>query len=194
MPILGEVDHHVWLRAGSILAGVTFLNVVLNGARVRISPRRARFMARSLLAAHDLQSGFQEKTARLILECSMPHQTWGTEIAKNVLDAAHRLAWTAASKSPQRWVELMFAEARLERKLDVLIKHCPCADEGTQAVAQVLASENRERAAAFAFALYPAAVMGKLPIGSEGANDLGRVASPILSVEDRKSVVEGKSV
>jgi len=47
----------------------------------------------------------------------------------------------------------------------------------------VLASENRERAAAFAFALYPAAAMGKLPIGSEGANDLGRVASPILSVD-----------
>jgi MoxR-like ATPase len=25
--------------------------------------------------------------------------------------------------------------------------------------------------------------MGKLPIGSEGANDLGRIASPILSVD-----------
>ncbi len=166
-----------------VLDYVTTAVTALNGAKVRISPRRARLMARSLLAAHVLQSGFMEKTARLILECSMPHTTWGTEIAKSVLDAAHRLAWKAASKSPQRWVELMFAEARLERKLDVLIKHCPSADEGTQAVAQVLASENRERAAAFAFALYPAAAMGKLPIGSEGANDLGRIASAILSVD-----------
>jgi MoxR-like ATPase len=93
------------------------------------------------------------------------------------------LAWESASKSEHRWVDLMFAEVRLVRKLEVLIKHCPTPDEGTQAVAQILAAETRERAAAFAFALYPAAAMGKLPVGSEGANDLGRIATPILSVD-----------
>jgi MoxR-like ATPase len=77
----------------------------------------------------------------------------------------------------------MFAEVRLDRKLAVLIQHCKSPDEGTQAVAQVLASESRERAAAFAFALYPAAAMGKLPVGSEGANDLGSFATPILTVD-----------
>jgi MoxR-like ATPase len=167
----------------TVLDYVATAVTALNGAKVRISPRRARLMARSLLAAHVLQGGLREKTARLFLKASMPHVTWGTEIAKTVLDAAHRLAWDSASKSLQGWVNLMFAEPRLDRKLEVLIKHCPSPDEGTQAVAQLLASESRERAAAFAFVLYPAAAMGKLPIGSEGANDLGRLATPILSVD-----------
>ena len=166
-----------------VLDYVTTAVTALNGAKVRISPRRARLMSRSLLAATVLQDAFIEKTARLVLECSMPHGTWGSAIARNVLDAAHRLAWESAAKSEQRWVDLMFAEVRLNRKLEVLIQHCPSPDEGTQAVAQVLAAEPRERAAAFAFALYPAAAMGKLPVGSEGANDLGRLAMPILTVD-----------
>jgi len=166
-----------------VLDYVTTVVTALNGAMVRVSPRRARLMSRSLLAAFVLQGELQQKTARLLLESSMPHCTWGSEVAKNVLDATHRLAWGASSKSPNRWIDLMFAEARLDRKLKVLIKHCSSPDEGTQAVAQVLASETKGRAAAFAFALYPAAAMGKLPIGSEGANDLGRVATPILSVD-----------
>jgi len=166
-----------------VLDYVTAAVTALNGAKVRISPRRARLMSRSLLASTVLQGSLVEKTARLVLECSMPHCTWGTAIAKNVLDAAHRLAWRLASNSEQRWLDMMFAETRLDRKLEVLIKHCQAPDAGTQAVAQVLAAEPRERAAAFAFALYPAAAMGKLQVGSEGANDLGRFATPILTVD-----------
>ena len=166
-----------------VLDYVTTAVTALNGAKVRISPRRARLMSRSLLAASILQGTLVEKTARLVLECSMPHSTWGSTVAKNVLDAAHRLAWRLASNSEQRWIDLMFAENKLERKLELLIKHCQSPDEGTQAVAQVLAAEPRERAAAFAYVLYPAAALGKLPVGSEGANDLGRLATPILTVD-----------
>jgi MoxR-like ATPase len=166
-----------------VLDYVTTAVTALNGAKVRISPRRARLMSRSLLAATVLQGAFQQKTARLVLECSMPQSTWGNAVAKNVLDAAHRIAWDTSSKSQLRWINLMFAEARLDRKLAVLLQHCKSPDEGTQAVAQVLACENKDRAAAFAFALYPAAAMGKLPVGSEGANDLGTLATPILTVD-----------
>jgi len=177
-----------------ILDYVTTAVTAFNGAKVRVSPRRARLIARSLLAATLIKGKFQEKTAKLVLECSLPHSTWGVDVAKNVLDAVHRLAWEAASKAETRWVDMIFAEARLNRKLEVLLKHCPSPDEGTQAVAQILASEPRDRAAAFAFALYPAAAMGKLPIGSEGANDLGRLASPILSVDAEVTWSERGSV
>ena len=166
-----------------ILDYVTTVVTALNGAKVRISPRRARLMARSLLAATLVKGGFQEKIARLVLECSLPHATWGVEVGKNILDAAHRLAWEAASKAEARWADMIFAEVKLDRKLEILLKHCPSPDEGTQAIAQILAAEPRDRAAAFAFATYPAAAMGKLPVGSEGANDLGRLASPILTVD-----------
>jgi MoxR-like ATPase len=115
-------------------------------------------------------------------------------VGKNIQDAAHRLAWEAASKSETRWVDMMFAEVKLERKLDVLLKHCPSPDDGTQAVAQILASEAADRAAAFAFVLYPAAAMGKLPVGPEGANDLGRLATPILTIDAEVTWTERGSV
>lgn len=167
----------------NILDYVTTAVTALNGAKVRISPRRSRLIARSLLATTIIQGSLQEKIARTVLECSMPHVTWGTEISKNILDAAHRLAWEAASKSEGRWVDLIFAESKLSRKLEVLLTHCPSPDEGTQAVAQILANEPRDRATAFAFVTYPAAALGKLPIGSEGANDLGRFATPVMTVD-----------
>jgi hypothetical protein len=147
-----------------------------------ISPRRARLLARSLLAAGLVKGALREHTARLVLGCSLPHPTWGGEVAQGAVDAAHRLAWDA-SRSTTGWVERLLVEPKLERKLKVLLEHCASPDEGTQAVAQLLAAESPDRAAAFAFALYPAAAMGRLPVGSEGANDLGRLANPILTVD-----------
>lgn len=47
----------------------------------------------------------------------------------------------------------------------------------------MLANESKERAAAFALAAFPAAAAGRLPIGAEGVNDLGRAAEPLLSVK-----------
>jgi hypothetical protein len=49
------------------------------------------------------------------------------------------------------------------------------------------------RAAAFAFVTYPAAAQGDLPIGAEGVNDLGKVASPILSVDGEINWQERRS-
>ena len=48
---------------------------------------------------------------------------------------------------------------------------------------QLLAQESKERAAAFALAAYPAAAAGRLPIGAEGVNDLGRLAQALLTVD-----------
>jgi hypothetical protein len=46
-------------------------------------------------------------------------------------------------------------------------------------------------AAAFAFAVYPAALAGKLPIGAEGVNDLAKLAEP-LDVQVETSGGEGR--
>jgi hypothetical protein len=50
-------------------------------------------------------------------------------------------------------------------------------------VEQLLANEPKARAAAFALAAYPAAAAGRLPIGAEGVNDLGRFAQTLLTVD-----------
>ena len=75
-------------------------------------------------------------------------------------------------------------ERALDRKARLLLDDCPDTDTGTLVVEQLLANEPAPRAAAFAcFAAYPAAAAGRLPIGAEGVNDLGRFAQPLLTVD-----------
>jgi len=155
----------------------------LNNAGVRVSPRRARLIARSLLAATVVAEQVTEALFRLVLEASLPHATWGVTVSAEVLAAAHRLAWDSASQTPDRWIHGFMAEPALARKLSILIDECQDPDAGSLAVAQLVASEERERMAAFAFAVYPAAAMGRLPIGAEGVNDLAALATPMLAVD-----------
>ena len=166
-----------------ILDYVTTAVTALNTASIRVSPRRSRLLARSLLAATVVAGEPSSRLFRLILESSLPHAAWGVQVRKEAVAAAHRAAWDYAVQNEERWIHSFMAERGLDRKLGILIERCRNYDSGTQAVAQLLASEPRERAAAFAFATYPAAASGKLPIGVEGANDLGKVATPILSVD-----------
>lgn len=156
-------------------------NLLLAG--VRISPRRVRLIARSLLAAEIVTGKVAERVFLTILQCSLPHLTYSQTPDKAIVLAAHRAAWDAANSNEQAWVHAFLAEPRIAGKLRILIDQCPSPDAGSQAVAQLLAQERSDRATAFAFVAYPAASAGDLPIGSEGVNDLARVAAPILEVD-----------
>jgi MoxR-like ATPase len=125
----------------------------------------------------------RETVCRQVLRASIPQACWGVKVSAEVIAAAHRPAWESASDKGPRWIHRFHAEPRLARKLEILLAECRSPDDGTQAIAQFIASESRERAAAFSFAIYPAAAMGKLPIGPEGVNDLARVATAFLSTE-----------
>jgi len=165
-----------------ILSYVTTAISAMDTGGIRISPRRSRLMARSLLAATIAAGKISEAVFRLILDASLPHQCWGVSVKRETVVAAHRVAWASAQPdSPGIWLHSFMAEKNLARKLAILVEKCDSTDSGTQAVAELLASEPPERAAAFAFVTYPAAVGGKLPIGAEGVNDLGKAAAPYLT-------------
>ena len=66
-----------------------------------------------------------------------------------------------------------------------LLREVPDADTGSIAVSQCLSQSGADRKAAFAFALYPAALEGRLPIGREGINELARTAAKIVDVSGR---------
>ena len=175
------------VRVGScpdlVLDYVTTTVTALNTASMRMSPRRSRLVARSLLAATIVDGEPSSRLFKLVLESSLPHAAWGVQPRMEAVAAAHRAGWDYAIRNEARWTHSFMAERALDRKLGILIERCRDPDSGSQAVAQLLASESQERAAAFAFATYPAAASGKLPIGAEGTNDLGKVATAILSVD-----------
>ena len=162
---------------------VTTVVSALNGARIWISPRRARLLARSLVAATIVADRATSTDFRSVLECSLPHTTWGQTVESAVIAAAHRAGWDASREKAGAWIHAFLAEQSLPRKLELLLDRCTDPDEGSQAIAQLIANEQPDRAAAFAFATYPAALAGQLPIGAEGVNDLAKLAVPLLDVE-----------
>lgn len=166
-----------------ILIYATTAVSALNTGGVRISPRRSRLLARSLLAASIVKGETSDRLCRLILESSIPHKCWGVEPSTETISAAHRVAWDTAAKTADRWLHAFMSKGALAGKLSILLDQCVSPDAGSQAIAQLIASEPKEHSAAFAFAVYPAAVQGKLPIGAEGINDLGKIASPFLSTD-----------
>ena len=166
-----------------VISYVTTVVSALNGAYVRISPRRARLMARSLVAATIVAGGASTRVFRSVLECSLPHSTWGQAVSHDIVAAAHRAAWEASRGTAGAWIHALLAEQSLPRKLALLLDNCSDPDEGSQAIAQLIAGESPDRAAALAFAAYPAALAGALPIGAEGLNDLAKLAVPLLDAE-----------
>jgi MoxR-like ATPase len=150
---------------------------------VRISPRRARLLARSLLAATIVTGEVTQALFRLVFQASLPHATWGVTVSAEVVAAAHRLAWETANQAPDRWIHAFLGESRLPKKLRLLLDECKDPDAGSQAISQLLAVESPERAAAFAFAVFPAAALGRLPVGADGVNDLARMVTPMLQVD-----------
>ena len=120
---------------------------------------------------------------RTVLDASLPQRAWGATPDADKVAAAHRLAWDATMlQGRDRWLHHFHLQRPLDRKAQLLLEGCPDPDTGTLAIEQLLANEPKERAAAFALAAYPAAVAGRLPIGAEAVNDLGRLAQPMLTV------------
>ena len=157
---------------------------LLGEAGLRISPRRVRQLARNILgvvAVRELQ--LRDSDFLLALRWSLPHRAWGVTPRGEVIQAAHRSAWETGFASPRdKWLMEFHLQQSLPGKVRLLVGSCPDPDTGTLAVAQLLANESRERAAAFAFAVYPLALKGGLKVGKEGVVDLGRMANEILDL------------
>ena len=182
-----------------VISYVSTVTTALHNAGIRVSPRRARLLSRTLVAAlvvdgdalTDFGSRHAERIFRLVLDASLPHRAWGEAPDADKVLAAHTLAWNATLASPRdRWLHEFHLERALDRKARLLLKHCPDADTGTLAVEQLLANETKDRAATFALAAFPAALAGRLPVGAEAVNDLGRAAQPLLTVDGEVTWLE----
>jgi MoxR-like ATPase len=151
---------------------------------VRISPRRARLLARSLLAATIVAERPRRALFRSVLECSLPHPTWGADGRARGGGGGAPAGVGGVPRPGGRAGSTRSSPSQpLSRKLELLLDALPDPDAGSQAVAQLIATPSPDRAAAFAFAVYPAAALGRLPIGAEGVNDLAKIAVPLMDAE-----------
>lgn len=169
--------------AGVVTYAIT-ASTVLTDAGVRISPRRVRQLGRNLLGVLAAGGGEPDSALfELVLRWSVPQRAWGKSPAEEVLHSAHLTAWDQSYLTGREaWLNSLVLERRISRKLRKILKECPDADTGSIAVARSLAVLPKEDAAAFAFALYPAALEHRLPVGQEGLAQLARLASGIAHV------------
>ncbi len=169
----------VTLRDYAISAGSA-----LNGSGIRLSPRRIRLLTRNLLAAVTVHGGVDADCLETVLRCSLPHVAWGAPVAPNTVIAAHRLAWDSVFlQGEEKWLHEFHLCKPLEEKVRLLVDGCPSTDTGNRAICELLANEPVDRAAAFAFALYPAVAQGLLQVGADAVQDLGARARPILDFD-----------
>ncbi len=163
---------------------------LLSTSGIRLSPRRARQLTRNLLAITALNEGqLDEEAFRLTLHSSIPHLAWGLPPDEATIYSAHRAAWDAVfSEGREKWLNTFMLEPSLPKRIKKLLHEVPDPDTGTLAVTRTLATEPPERQALFAFALYPATLeCAHGPIGREGINELGKVCSKIVDIDEEIS-------
>lgn len=165
-----------------ILDYATAAVTVLNQAGIRMSPRRSQLLCRSLLAASVVCGEHREEVFQRVLGCSIPHTAWGERISDESIAAAHATAWECSRPGgTARWLHELHSQPRLAHKLARLLRHAPDRDTAATALAELLAREAPERAAVLAFALYPAALNGRVELTAECLNDLGKLAGEVLA-------------
>ena len=160
---------------------------LLGLSNIRLSPRRVRQLTRNLLATAALNEGrLDEGLFGLTLQASIPHPAWGQAPDEAILHSAHRTAWdTAFSSGREKWLHTFLLEPALPKRVKKLLYDAPDTDTGTLAVTRTLAIEPPERQALFAFALYPATLeCAHSPIGREGINELGKICSRVVDIDE----------
>ncbi len=181
-----KFTHQVLACPADILAYVRLVVTLFNSAKIRVSPRRARMLSRSLLAAVIVTGKVDSALFLQILTCSLPQVTWGQEVKQEKIATIHKAAWkTLKENTDNAWVLKFNLTESLSEKLRILVDECPNPDAGTQAVEQLISNQPIEKVLAFAFATFSAASRNKLPIGAEAIHDLGKEAMPIFLVDGK---------
>ena len=165
---------------------------ILTEAGFRISPRRARLLARNLTAlqvAQELlngtdESAMTESTFKLGLTWSLPHRAWRAQLPAHVIDSAHAESFKAATSADpvRQWLTEFDHTHSLERRLDLLLEPKLSIDTRSLGLIRYLNRTSVTDAAIFAFSSFP--FLSRLNIlNDEAVNLLSEKASQVLHVE-----------
>ncbi len=165
---------------------------LMTEAGYRISPRRARLLARNMTAlncvakemGNNLAETERKTLYKLVLRCSLPHRAWKGPIPEHIIDAVHaeaaRLAFSGSAKD--LWISEFLLAGNLKDKVPKLFDETIDIDTKSLAVIQLLAREQKANAAIFSFCTYPI-VSEYLMLNEEALNELARSAKGILKVD-----------
>lgn len=165
---------------------------ILTTSGYRISPRRARLMARnivSLLIAHQALNPEQDTTDlnalfRLALIWSVPHRAWLPSVPLHTLEAAHTQAMKSLSATDPAdlWLTEFECAPTLKERFDLLFRPDVHSDTISLGVIRFMNRGSRTETAIFAFTSFPC--LFKLGILKDEALQLiSETASKVIHVE-----------
>lgn len=166
----------------------------LNEAGLRISPRRARLLARNIVSLLTVENESENepdkaklgKLYKLALKCSLPQRAYRAEVKEHSVDSAHSEAMRLMTKSNpgEAWLSEFLRTTSLSKRLARLLTDNADMDTKSLAVLQMIIKDTPGRVAAFAFAAAPL-LMKKNILNDEALNELLKISKKIMKVDGK---------
>lgn len=170
---------------------VRLVTSFLHEAGMRISPRRARLLARNITAVacvvKALKGELDEKQLmslfKLTLTWSVPHRAYREQVAQHQIDTAHAEAarLVLAGDEAQSWVAEFLKTASVATCIDMLFEAQIDKDTKSIAVIQKMMGMDHESKAIFCFSAYPA-LSSRSMLTEDALSDMLKIASEIMEV------------
>lgn len=178
--------------SATVVRYVRYAATLMTDAGYRTSPRRARLLARNVIALSvvlretgtELTEKAWKHLLKLTLTWSLPHRAWRSAPPTHAIDSVHaeaaRLVFEVSP--PEQWISEFLMKPSLHARVHMLPNPDIDTDTRSLAVMQLLARESSTRRAIFAFSLFPL-LAGTSWLNEEAIQELSRHAREVLNVE-----------
>ena len=175
-----------------VITYARYASTMMTEAGYRISPRRARLLARNMIALECVEKERQgllnidmrKDLYKLALTWSMPHRAWKGMIPAHIIDSVHaevvRLVFKANKE--ERWLAEFLQQASLPNKVSMLFDKQIHGDVKSLAVMQFFRGENDWQSAIFSFTTFPLVNEMKI-LNNEANNELAKMAKPVYRIQ-----------
>jgi len=174
-----------------IITYCRIITTLLGEQGFRISPRRARLLARNFtalfLVARELDYPFDTKSKnrlyKLGLRWSLPQRAWKGNVADHVINAAHSecIRLVLETNPGERWLSEFLMTPSIPTRIDMLMDDNIDKEIKSLAVMQMFKQESIARSGAFAFSAMPVIEANNV-INEEALNELSANAIKIMKV------------
>ena len=183
------------------------ISTLLGEEGFRISPRRARLLARNFTAlflvaselGYPLDIKSKNQLYKLGLRWSLPQRAWKGNIADHVIDSAHSecIRLVIDNNPSDRWLSEFLMTPSLTSRIEMLLVDNIEKEIKSLAVMQMIKQDSMARVGAFVFAVLPILESNDV-INEEALNELTSIAIKIMKVngemEWRERINESGSV
>jgi len=177
---------------GEIVDYCRTITTLLGEAGYRISPRRARLLARNLISVLLVSaklgcpsdSKSKSRLFKLCIKWSIPHRAWKGHIPSHIIDVAHSecMRQLDSNDPGERWLQEFLRTHSLKRRASMLLEDPAPREVKSLALIQFLHNGSKIDTAVFAFATQPL-IESTAAVDDEAIAELTKKATAVLHID-----------